>query len=243
MWQYLFEDITHNGFAISAVIVSLMLSLIALFLINRRKDSVRKKLSLIYAHLFFLFFPLIFISSMWSCQIPILGCVQKTILWVVPLSILATFAAGFFVLPCLYRMGHKSKEVTNKSLMSFIKKRSTIMGIKKLPKVYFIDTAKPTAYSFTNFKPSIFISVGVFETLGKKELQAVFLHELHHIMTRSSFLKFSTHFARFVSPIARFTVFEDELKEEECNADNFAVMAQKTDRYLLSAKKKILQSY
>lgn len=173
---------------------------------------------------------------------PIFGCVQKSILWIVPLSIISTFTAGFFVLPYLYRMTHKSKEVTTKSLISFIKKYSTIMGIKKLPKVYFIDTAKPIAHSFTNFKPSIFISVGMFETLGKKELQAVILHELHHIMARSSFLKFSTHFARFVSPIARFTVFEDELKEEEYNADNFAVMTQKTDRHLVSAKKKILQS-
>ena len=240
MWQYLFEDITHNGFTISVVIVSLMLSLIALFLINRQKDSVRKKLSLIYTHLFFLFFPLIFVSSMWSCDMPVLSCVQKKILWIIPLSIFATFAIGFFVLPYFYRIIHRSKEITDKSLTTFIRKYSEAIGIRKAPKIFFIDTAKPTAHSFTNFKPSIFISVGMFEMLKRKELRAVILHELHHILTRSSFLKFSTQFARFISPIARFTILDDELNEEERNADNFAVKMQNTDRFLLSAKRKIM---
>ena len=240
MWGYLFEDITHNGFTISVVIVSLMLSLIALFLINGQKDSVRKKLGLIYTHLFFLFFPLIFVSSMWSCDMPILSCVQKKMLWIIPLSMFTTFAAGFFILPYFYKIAHKSKRITDKSVTNFVKKYSGIMKIKKVPKVYFIDSAKPIAHSFTNFKQSIFISVGMFEMLKRKELQAVILHELHHVMTRSSFLKFSTQFVRLVSPIARFTVFSNELNEEECNADNFAVNIQKTDKYLLSAKRKIM---
>ncbi len=239
MWKYLFDDVTHNGFAISVVIVSLIFSLIALLFIGRQYN-IRKKLSLIYAHLFFLFFPLIFISSMWSCEMPILSCIQKKILWIIPLSIFVTFAVGFFILPYLYREMHRSKEVSDKSLVNFIKEYSKIMGIKKAPKVYFIDTGKPMVNSFTNFKPSIFISVGIFEMLKKKELQAVILHELHHIMIRSSFLKFSTQFARFVSPIARFAVLNDELNEEEKNADNFAVHIQKTDKFLLSAKRKIM---
>lgn len=243
MWQYLFEDISHNGFAVSVVIVSFILSFIALFLINKHGDSVRKKLILMYAHLFFLFFPLIFVSFMWSCQMPILGCIQKKIMWIVPLSIFATFTAGFFILPSFYRMIHKSKEITDKSLNSFIQRYAEIMHIKKAPKIYFIDTGKPTAHSFTNFKPSIYVSVGMFETLNKKELQAVILHELHHIMTRSSFLKFSTQFVRFISPIARFTIFSSELNEEEHNADHFAVMMQNTDKYLTSAKKKIQHYY
>ncbi len=238
MWEYLFEDTTHNGFTISIVAVSLMFSLMALLFISRQ-DSIRKKLSLIYAHLFFLFFPLIFVSSMWSCDMPILSCVQKKILWIMPLSILATFTAGFFVIPYLYRIIHRSKEVSDKSLINFIKEYSKIMGIKKIPKIYFVDNGKPMAHSFTNFKPSIFISVGMFEMLKKKELQAVILHELHHIMTRSSFLKFTTQFARFFSPLARFTILDDELNDEECNADSFAVKMQNTSKYLLSAKKKL----
>ncbi len=240
MWQYLFKDTAHNGFTISVVVVSLMLALIALFFIDRQNDSVRKKLGLIYTHLSFLFFPLIFVSSMWSCDMSILSCVQKKILWIIPLSIFATFAVGFFVIPYLYRIIHKSKEVSDKSLVNFVKEYSKIMGIRKAPKVYFIDSGKPMAHSFTNLKPSIFISVGMFEILKKKELQAVILHELHHIMTRSSFLKFSMQFARFVSPAARFTILDNELKEEESNADNFAVKMQNTDRFLLSAKLKIM---
>lgn len=243
MWQYLFEDITHNGFTFSVVLVSLILSLIALFLINKHRDSVRKKLSLMYTHIFFLFFPLIFVSFMWSCQMPILACIQKKILWIVPLTIFATFTVGFFILPSLYRIIHRSKEITDKSLNSIIQRYAEIMHIKKAPKIYFIDTGKPTAYSFTNIKPSIYISVGMFEILNKKELQAVILHELHHIMTRSSFLKFSTQFVRFISPIARFTIFNDELNEEEHNADLFAVTMQKTNKYLTSAKKKMQHYY
>lgn len=239
MWEYLFEDITHNGFAISVVIVSLILSLIALLFIGKQ-DSIRKKLSLIYVHLFFLFFPLIFISSMWSCEMPILSCLQKKILWIIPLSIFAAYSTGFFILPHIYKAVHKSKEITDKSIIRFIKKYSDDFGIKKIPRIYFIDSAKPTAHSFTNFRSAIFISVGMFEILKKRELEAVIFHELHHIMTRSSFLKFSTQFASFVSPIARFAVLNDELNEEERNADNFAVHIQKTDKFLLSAKRKIM---
>ncbi len=242
MWEYLFEDITHNGFAISVVIVSLILSLIALLFIGKQ-DSIRKKLSLIYVHLFLLFFPLIFISSMWSCEMPISICVQKKILWIIPLSVLAAYSTGFFILPYIYKTIHKSKEIIDKSIIKFIKECSDNLGIKKVPRIYFIDTAKSIAHSFTNFSPAVFISVGMFETLKKKELEAVILHELYHIITRSSFLKFSIQFARFVSPVARFTVLNDELNEEERNADNFAVYIQKTDKFLLSAKRKIMQHY
>lgn len=240
MWGYLFEDTTHNGFTISIVALSLMFSLMAL-LFTSRQDSIRKKLSLIYTHLFFLFFPLVFISSMWSCQLPIFSCVQKKILWIIPLSIFATYSTGFFILPHIYKIVHKSKDVTDISIKKCIKKYSGDLGIKKVPRIYFIDSAKPIAHTFTNFTPAIFISVGMFEMLKKKEIEAVILHELHHIMNRSSFLKFSTQFARFVSPIARFAVLNEELNGEERNADNFAVQVQKTDKFLLSAKREIMQ--
>lgn len=63
----------------------------------------------------------------------------------------------------------------------------THFQIKKLPlrryglRLVVIDNpAICTAFTFGIFRPEIYISKGLFNTLSKDELRSVFLHELHH---------------------------------------------------------------
>lgn len=239
MIHALFAEIANNGLLISGILGFAALSFIALFFLNRTKENVRKKLLWIYLHLVFLFAPLLFVVFYWTCKTILLNCLQKALLWTVPASVPITFLGGFFVVPYIYRKMHAAKVVRSKEIAAFIRKYSSFLSLKKAPKVYYLDTAKPIAHTFTNLIPGIFISVGMFESLNRKELEAVLLHELYHIRSRSSFLKFSTLFVRMFSPIARFSVTYKELSDEEQNADQFAVRMQKTKKFLKSAKKKL----
>ena len=97
----------------------------------------------------------------------------------------------------------------------------------------------PMAYSITNIKPSIFLSVGLCELLNKKEREAVLLHELYHIKNNSSFWKFSMSNMKMFSRLSSLSSIKTSLEREEKDADLFAINVSGTDRFLNSAKQKI----
>ena len=97
------------------------------------------------------------------------------------------------------------------------------------------------AFSFRNFRSAVFLSVGLFDILKWKEVQAVILHELAHIKQKSSSLKLSTFMLRVFSPLSVLLKFQHKNTEEEEKADLLAIRMQKTDKHIRSARRKLVE--
>jgi len=190
--------------------------------------------ALLYAHLFFLVSPLFYFALSINCSMSFAqGLLEwcttlltKFVIYFLPVVMALSFVAGYAIIPRIYRK--ISKPLSFKQF----KELCRIAGIKA--ELFLVDKAKPVAFTLGK---KIFISVGMFELLSKKELDAVLLHELHHVKSRASWGKFSVGFVRVFSPIAWFS--SASVEKEERAADAFAVKMQKTGAYLKSAKRKV----
>lgn len=211
------------------VVISIIISAAAL--LAWKKYS---KPALLYAHLLFVIAPLFYFALSINCSMSLMhdmlswctGLLAKFILYIMPPLMVLTFFAGYALLPYAYKKLSKPLSVSSFAQLC----RQT--GIRA--ELYLIDKAKPVAFTLRN---KIFISVGMFELLSRKELEAVLLHELCHISTRASWGKFSSNFVRLFSPIAWFS--SHSVEQEEKAADAFAVKVQNTEKFLVSAKKKV----
>ncbi len=190
---------------------------------------------MLYAHLLFVLSPLFYFALSINCSLSLVqgllswctALFAKFTLYILPPLMAASFIGGVIVLPRLY---HRMSRPLSLRLFSEL---CRLTGIKA--GLFLIDKARPMA--FTTGK-RIFISVGMFDLLSRKELEAVLLHELHHVKARSSWGKFSARFVRAFSPIAWFSA--SSVEKEECAADAFAARTQKTGKYLKSAKQKVV---
>lgn len=218
-------------------ISSLILSIIFLYYSSKAK-KLRTKISFIYLHVLFFIVPLVIIAFASSCRIPLFNCTTQQFIGFVLGAGAFIFLSGFFFIPNLYIALNKNKQIKDKTLNSFIKKYSKSLNTRP-PKLFFINSARPYAYSFKSLKGAIFISVGMFEIFSKKEIQAVLLHELYHIKQRSSLYKFSSIFLKTFSFSAAFLNLNKGLQDEENKADAFAIKTQKTKKYIKKAKDKI----
>lgn len=229
--------IFYNPVKFAIFIASLILSILFLYYSSKAKN-IKTKLSLIYLHVLFFIVPLVIMAFSSSCKIPVFNCTTKQFIIFVLGAGIGLFVIGFFLVPYIYLALNKNKEIKDKTMTSFIKKHSTLMKIRT-PKIFYINSAKPYAYSVKTIKGAVFISVGMFELLSKKQIEAVILHELYHIKQRSSFYKFSTVFLKTFSVTPAFLNLNKNLEDEEKKADLFAVKVQKTNAYINTAKKRI----
>ena len=219
---------------------SFSIALGTFFVLKKFNLSAKFRVGLVYSHLLTLFFPFILFTTNVACSaLCVQSCysnIYNLVAYSMPTTILVSSIAGFFVIPALFLVSNKT-EVTNKSMMKFVKKYSRIMRIKS-PKIYLIDKANPFAFSFRTFRSAIFLSVGILDILNKKEIEAIILHELAHIKNRSSVLKVSNLIFR-ISPLSMVAKFNENTSEEELKADEFAIKMQKTVRFINSAKRKL----
>lgn len=191
--------------------------------------------ALLYAHLFFVISPLFVSSIKINCSMGFISgflsfCtlfLAKFMMYVLPPVLIATFVTGAIFMPRLYKRNAK----LHKSL-SFTKLCKKV-GIPA--QLFVVDNAKPVAFTLSK---NVFVSVGMFESLSTKELEAVLLHELAHVKDLSAWNKFSTNFVRLFSPVAWFSKIEC-VNAEELRADAFAIKMQDTNKFLMSAKKKV----
>jgi len=205
-----------------------------------RKDSIQLKwkVSAIYAHLSLLIFPIIFFALTMHCGADCNTPLTNMVLYSLPLTVLFAGFAGFVAIPVLFlRTG---REVRGGLIGGFVKRQSEKMGINA-PNVYLAKTGKTVAFSFRSVFSAIFVSEKLLSILNRKELEAVLLHELAHISSKSSVFKVSAFLMSF-SPLSLFNSFGSDLTLEEKKADEFVVKTQKTERYLLSAKRKMEKS-
>ncbi len=223
-----------NPFNAGLLIVSLALALITFFYWKEKN-----KISLIYLHIFFLILPLLYYAVAVPCAIPFVQgllsfcsvMITRLVIFLIPVALAGTVALGYFVAPMFYKKIYKAKEIRNKFLENNAEK-SRIKNIK----IFLIDTAKPVAFALKN---SIFVSVGMFELLTEKEIEAVLLHELGHIYHNSSLSKFSAFFIRTFSPLSRFVALPEESSVEEEKANSFAAEMHGNYRFINRAKRKI----
>ncbi len=218
-------------------ISALILSGVFFMLSINSETSAKMKVAFLFMHLLLLAFPLYYFGFQTNCQVPILNCDFKTVATFIPVGLFGVFVIGFFAVPGLYLRMNRKNEINDAHINKIITKYSKNYKIKK-PRIYLLNTAKPVAYSMSNFLSAIFISAGMLDLLSKREIEAVLLHELAHIKSGSSLKKFSTLFVKTFSPLSAFASFGG-LDAEEKMADAFAVSVQGTDRFVNSAKSKI----
>ncbi len=227
--------------------VSLVLALISVVYLIRKQISNSKKLGLIYAHLFFLAFPFIYFFYNSTCGRFYSCGFQKAILYSLPASFIIAVVACFFIAPLFFTLSLRKLRIQKSNFISrFVNAHVEQFKIRK-PLLYVLNTAEPLAFSFSQLRPRIFISVGLTDLLKSGEVEAVLLHELGHIKNRSSLLKLGDSLLRFLSPVSAFSAFDSHLKKwlqkEEAMADAFARDVQGTEKHLNSAKAKIHNYY
>ncbi len=237
-----------NPVNIGVLIISLLLSFF-FYILFKKTDKIKVKVTYLYSHIFLLFFPFLFsaflakctssaYSCVFECATPLYLCSPELLIYMVTAGISVTFLLSFLLLPYLYTWTSKSKEIKEGMAYNIIQDYSASLKIKR-PRLYAINDLNPQAYSITNIRPSIFISVGLAELLNKKELEAVLLHELYHIKNKTSFWRFSTHVLKIFSPLSTFISLDSSISKEEREADMFAMQRQGTEVYLKAAKEKI----
>ncbi|MBI2546428.1 M48 family metalloprotease [Candidatus Woesearchaeota archaeon] len=224
------------------VLVSFTLA-IAFFLYLRyaRGISNGRKLGLIYAHIFFLVFPVVFYMLFRGCTTYFSNCDQlKPVIALLFLTGLTAGLLGAVIAPFLFIRKHARISIPLREghLADVVRKH----GGRKKAQLYMLDTAKPLAFSTSHFSHKIFVSIGLADLLTKKEKEAVVLHELAHLHNKSSLLKSSTFLLGLVSPLSNFSSIHSVTQEEE-KADRFAAARQGTWRYVRSAKQKINEFY
>ena len=227
----------------SHFILTAIAILVAIYtFIQLRADIVpRQKVLLIFTHITSIFFPIVLFSFRMSCELFNHICSMtlfNAIVYSIPVVFMLSAGFTFVALPVLYIKSDKTFKNTDRRLSGLIVNTCSRYQIKR-PGLFFIDMAKPVAFSFASLFPAIFMSVGMYETLSLKEKEAVILHELGHIKSNSSFFKTSTILARIFSPFFMFKGFASDLTQDESDADAFAIDLQGTDRYIISAKRKI----
>lgn len=189
---------------------------------------------LLYLHLVFVLSPLFFFAVSINCSFGMVNgllelctmIIAKLMIYLLPPIMACAFIAGYILLPRLY--SRRAQPYSSREFNRLCKR------VNAGSQLLVLDKAKPIAFTLGK---SVFVSVGMFELLSSKELEAVLLHELAHVKARSAWNKFSAGFVRLFSPIAWFSP-STTVREERC-ADAFAVSVQGTKKFLISAKSKV----
>lgn len=210
-----------------AITVSVVFAVL-LLLAYRRFEKV----SLLYAHLIFLLAPLFYFALSVNCSFGfakglLAWCTlifAKAVIYILPVAMASSFVAGYLFIPRLYRA--RSKRISARWFSALCEKSGVAASL------FILDRAKPVAFTGSR---NVFISVGMFDVLSRKELEAVVLHELYHVKNHSAWNKFSSRFASWFSPLAFFSKESDD----ERAADAFACKIQNTGRFVRSAHKKV----
>ena len=193
----------------------------------------------IYIHIALLLTPLVHFGTTIQCSMSVIPALMsfcgdymtKFSLLTLPFVVGASILLGFVVIPALYKRKLRAQPFSSRALQGAAQKAGM-----KLPQTFIVDTQKPEAFSI---KQNIFLSVGLYDLLAPKELEAVFLHELGHIHSGTHARKISSWILSLFSPLAAFSPVQHQVIKEEQYADAFAARVQKTNQFLMSAKKKI----
>lgn len=228
-WETVTAITSHPLFML--VLVSLVLFSVLTFALWKKHNV----LWLLYAHLFFILSPLFLLAVKINCGPSVMNkwlslCTMvfaKLVIYALPAMILLSIILGYFVIPKIY-----SRTAQKHNSKRFVK---LCRRVQTKANLFLLDSAKPAAFTLGS---KVFFTVGMFELLNQKEIEAVMMHELFHVKSNASWSKFSEHIVRLFSPIAWFSS-KKNIEREEINADNFAVKLQGSAKFLNSAKQKV----
>ena len=237
MWVVYAQNLLNNHINKNVFLVSLVFSAV-FYLLFKRTENLKKKAYYLTFHIILLFFPFVFAAVFWNCMMNLINCAPKIFLFFTPIAIAAAVLLGFIVLPFAYNWHRNNSKIDEGFIKEFVHEESAKLKIGE-PEIYSINEIEPMAYSITNLKRSIFVSVGLSELLTKKELESVLLHELYHHKSKAYFWKFSFNMLRIFTPLSTFASESEPMKKEEMEADSYAVSVQGTSKYLNSAKRKM----
>jgi beta-lactamase regulating signal transducer with metallopeptidase domain len=150
------------------------------------------------------------------------------------------------ILFSLLKTYQKSQVLLNQSSQSLPKKLKDILIFHNLDKNLFLISNRNSllAVSVGIFYKKIFLSKKLVQTLSKKELESVVLHEIYHLKKHHSSFLF---LMRVISSILFFLPIIKDIQsyvkaEIEKAADKYAVSFQKTNKYVKSALRKMIIS-
>ncbi len=234
----------QNPVKLSALVLTVVLLAVCIVLhFFRRSPAVsRARAYSIYLQLAFVFSSTLTVALATTCAAMLLPCqfsgIASIAAFSVPVAIALVVLFGPSLIARIYAFYSKARRVKSGALWARVKEISALSGAS-VPALYIVDSASPSAFSFSGKNSAIFVSVGMLDILGKNELDAVLLHELAHIRAGSSTFKLSIAVLRAFSPFSRINSFNRELSCDEDAADLFAAGMQGTARFLRSAKKKL----
>lgn len=131
------------------------------------------------------------------------------------------------------KIGRQTKFITNSKFNKVIENLCKGIEINS-EKICIIQSKNHIAFSFGIFNSKIFISTGLINDLTRKELEAVLIHEKYHICNFHTltfiYLEISKSLLFFI-PVTGALVKKIKLLLE-FNADQNAISAQGTDKYL-----------
>ncbi|MFA6048988.1 MAG: M48 family metalloprotease [Candidatus Micrarchaeia archaeon] len=242
LWSFLHNPVKAAALAAALVLLA---ACVLLHVFRRKPAFSRLRVFSVYAQLAFVLSAAITFALATTCSYMVLPCQASGFLSLAAFAIPAAIVLVVFLGPRffarIYAFYSGAREVKSGALKSRLLDLALRAGAGKCG-LYVFDCAKPSAFSFSGGSGAVFLSVGMLDLLGKSELDAVMLHELAHVKSRSSTFKLSVAVLRALSPFSAASSFNGELCAEEENADSFAASIQGTGRFLRSAKKK-LDSY
>lgn len=108
--------------------------------------------------------------------------------------------------------------------------------------VYVIDTKKLLVFTSGILKFKIFISKGAINSLKKEELEAVILHEMHHVRSFDPLKNIINNFVEWSTPWLplKKQLFQNYNTISELSADKFASESMNSEDFLLRALNKLL---
>lgn len=239
MWFDYLTDFAASPLKVSVAAAGWSLAIVVLSL-ARRTANPNWKLRFLGLHLALLFLPPVFAALTWDCGMFMLACLPMGSIALLPLAFTLAFVSGYTALPWAYRWAHRRHRLDDPELARFVEENTRRLGVRP-PDLYYLDTARPTAHTFTGHRPFIFVSVGLLDILDRKEMEAVLLHELGHIRDRSSLRAFASRLLPWTAPVLSFAD-STWLSVEEKRADQVATEFQSTEHYIQSARLKTSQA-
>ncbi len=237
----------QNPLKASLLVLTIVLlsACIALHFFRKNPVFSRFRVFSVYLQMAFVFSAALLAAFATTCSVMLLPCQNSGLVslaaFAVPVAMALVVFLGPHFFARIYAFYSGAREVKNGALKSRLEELAVRAGIGKCG-LYVFDSPKPSAFSFSGGNGAVFLSVGLLDLLGKNELDAVMLHEVAHIKSRSSTFKLSVAVLRALSPFSAASSFNGELSREEEKADSFAASMQGTHRFLRSAKRK-LDSY
>ncbi len=228
-----------NPYFVGLSLLSFVLAFFSFLYLRREGKSLKRKVAFAYGHVAFLAFPFVLFLYTMSCTALPTACQgmdwMESAALILPATLLVSLLSGLVAVPLLLAASAKSRRYHGPEAQ-WLQDKARFLGVKP-PRLYLVDEAKPQAFSFSSLFSAVFVSLGAFELLSKKEKEAVLLHELGHVKTGASSLKFSALLLKLLTPQAAHA-FHEALSAEEKKADEFAASVQGTRAHLESARRK-----